>query len=173
MLVTAVAVGYLAALSGTSAGRGLALVPHLATAHTAHAPDLVDEVPGRRVLTTLRADAPHTHGGHGHSHAEPEPPPARDSASVAPWAETIRVRGAEEHRRGAGEHRHGDEVHTHDEPPTERQIVVTVALDQHRVPDAAPVPGPLLSEAEALRAPEEALPHVDLSVETPPPLGRG
>lgn len=168
--------GYLAVLAASPAGQGLTLLPHLATAHAGQAPTLVDTpAPEARVLTTLRPPAAHAHDGHVHEGPEthehgPEDAEHGQTLATPRPSETIRA-GAEAAVDGL--HRHGDVLHTHDAPTNEPAVVYTVALDQHQVPTAPAVPAPPVAGAHAPAGPAGAPPHVDRSVETPPPIRRG
>ena len=164
--------GYLAALAATPTGHGLRLAGHVATAHHGPAAPPLASASGRagRVLPTLRdahrhrgaaAHGHETHGDHDHGlsvHRSARPVPAR-ATPPAPG--------------GAGVHEHDGVLHSHGAPTPEPAVVVTVSLDKHRLPEAPPVPGPPTPTA-APPAPGGVDPAwVDLSVETPPPLGRG
>ncbi len=169
------AVGYTAALGGTPAGQGWQLMPHVALAHGASAPALVDVLPGEVVLTTLRGPRSHGHeesGGHGahsrgaHSHG---------SVGHTHDAEPQRVRGPLRHPADdaqAGEpHRHGDWVHDH-APPPPRPTAPTVVLDKHWLSPKVRMPSLPSSRVSFARADEPAASRT-LSVERPPPDGRG
>ena len=176
--------GYLGALSTTPAGRGLTLLPHVATSHAGghlSAPRLLAPTPrASEVLPTLRPSAAqghdhphghtHHHGAEPHTHADPSHGVAE---AHRPGALDLRPAWIEIEAPEDGLHRHGDTVHSHDAPTPEPEPSVVLSLDSHRVPDPAAVPVPPVHPAARLGAPTEVVEVVGLSVEIPPPIGRG
>ncbi len=166
--VACAAVGYLLALGSTSAGQGWQLAPHLALGHTgAGPPQLVEAAPAHVVLPTLRLEqGEHVHGGghagHHHEHAGGHVHPPE-----APEHSETEAQGV----RQSGRHRHGDRVHDH-QPPPERPAAPVVALDKHHPPAAQAVPAPLAASVTAATG-DDAGASRSLTVETPPPVGRG
>ena len=166
-----VAVGYLFALGGTSAGQGWQRVPHLALAHgPAHdaPPGLVSEplAAGPR-LQTLRPAAEHAHshgpGARPHTHGlVPQATPPLAAGGAASGGS-----GA-----ASGLHRHGDVVHDHAPPVPGREAPTVVPLDKHRLPAGSGV-APATRAAARRGGPPEAGGTRSLPVETPPPVGRG
>lgn len=164
VVVTCAVVGYVVALGGTSAGQGWRLAPHLAAAHAgAPPPALVEGAMDGVVLPTLRLRE-HTHGGVAHHHAD-------DGAQeVAPQG-AVTHRDVRDMTADTGLHRHGDWVHDHRPPPPRREAPV-VTLDKHQLPAPSLVPAPLAARVEAMQA-NETRGTRSLTVETPPPVGRG
>lgn len=166
-----VVAGYLAALGATTtAGQGLRLLPHLALDHTQSAPSrpglVEDERGDHPVLTTLRERETHRHGRAAHTHEHDgglEAPP-----DLFPEHGAIRTEG-----RDDGLHEHDGVFHSHDAPPPEPAVVLVVSLDQHHVPTAPAVPAPEVWGLDGGLEAHGSLHSVDLSVETPPPIGRG
>lgn len=177
MLVLA---GYLAALAATPTGQGLGLLGHLAAEHgpaPLAAPALVvgTEAAGPAVLPTLREV--HRHGdGPVHSHDDPGDA-ARHRHRPAPVLVLATPPAQREARAGwlggADLHEHDGVVHSHAPAPPEPAVVQAVSLDKHRLPEAARVPAPPTSTAAAAGRGGVGLSSVSLSVETPPPIGRG
>ena len=176
MAVACVLAGYLAALAATPTGHGLRLAGHVATAHHGTAAPPLASAPGGagRVLPTLRdvhrhragAAHEHGHGAHGdhgpsvHRSARPVLAHTAPPAAGSGWG-------------GADVHEHDGVLHSHGTPAPEPAVVVTVSLDKHRLPEAPPVPGPPPPTAAPPVLGGVGPAWVDLSVETPPPLGRG
>lgn len=170
-----VVAGYLLALGGTSSGQGWRLLSHLASAHadTSPAPSLVPEVDASLapVLRTLRPRH-HSHGrGHGHRHETEADEHTHDDP--VRFGQPVRTVRANARDVTEGVHEHDGVFHSHDAPAPETPVVVPVSLDQHRLPTPLPVPLPPPPRDADLGDPRAALPSVDLSVETPPPIRRG
>lgn len=176
--VVCVAVGYLLALGATSAGQGWQLTPHLVLGHGGSGPpELVEITRASVVLPTLRyaghahphsgAVAHHTHSSHeahdSHKRANPYSPVAHHHDVAHHDAEADPV--------DAGLHRHGDWVHDH-QPPPSRPVAPVVTLDKHHLPASATVPASVAMWAGREAESDEGT-SWSLTVETPPPVGRG
>ncbi|MDT0630230.1 hypothetical protein RQM47_03715 [Rubrivirga sp. S365] len=126
------------------------------------------------------ADGHRGHGADGHRGHSAAPDLHRHTYPVLVHAappEPDAARAGREHAGrlpgGAGVHEHDGVPHTHGAPAPEPAVVAPVSLDEHRQPEAPPVPGPP-PRAAAPPAPGGVGPAwTSLSVETPPPLGRG
>ncbi|WP_420455836.1 hypothetical protein [Rubrivirga sp.] len=171
-LAVAVLAGYLAAWGGTSAGHGWRLAPHLALDHARPAVPaaphvLGDTAPGLGVLPTLRPDAGHTHGGRAHSHGHGEAHGHAPDPDVFPAGRPVLADDT------GGLHEHDGVLHSHREPPPEPAVLVTVAVDKHRLPATPVVPAPPPPTVADLGDGTVALESIGSSVETPPPIRRG
>ena len=156
--------GYISVLAASPAGHGLRLLGHLVQSHSVVSvhPSAVAEFDHHH---QARPESPrHAHGHDGIEHAH-----ASHSHETRSEGDLVLQ---DESPLPGDVHEHNGVAHSHSAPPPEPPRVLTVSLDEHRLPDATPMTSPSPPLEEALGAREMALISIEGTVETPPPLGR-
>ena len=183
-----VALGYLAGLSATTAGAGLALGAHVATQHAERpgdgapqadgsAPRAVGQTLDGAALARIEAadaeadaeaaprDAVHDHAhGHAHRHASAHDHAPPSAEPPMPGAD----RGASGGAAADGVHSHGGRAHQHRVPEPPPGAPAPLALDKHRLPERPALAPPSAQQGEDIST-DDAWASAERSVETPPP----
>lgn len=193
-----VALGYLAGLGASTAGRGLALGAHVAAEHSTQATPPRERA---RRDTPAAAAQPHAHDhagassldakptrhGHAeHQHAERGSHRHATTTELAAEAAAAEAAAAEAERPATGDHsaehpaesaanaahEHGGRAHRHDVPEPPPGAPPPVALDKYRLPERPAIPPPPTSGG-IVSPPADVWASAEGTVETPPPRARG